>query len=406
MDYRIHSKRSKYLSDLNVSDAESLYFCICAATIAAMNLQRNINENNSNYYKKQLEKLAITKEDFEIHCSKEDKNPFVVEKILKDNCEDLTLDALKWLFVNASLYDFDVNILSDSDGNGTHVIYKHIANPFLKKRRHTFNLLQRAVENTDADFRYQLITDISMLLQEPRISENGKTHIPKKKHCNRCFLSFRSIEKYNQHMMNCDGIEEQVMKMPEYIKYFNPNNPYKPILKPPTRKFEHYNAMQLSPITIYWDLETSQQSICDTCIQTKASRSRCKCTITEDLDGFLNVNVNKSKTTVINQHQAISYSYAIVSMDGKLIYEKTRICKDGRAAYHMLKDWIKIEPILMKILANNTPLEMTSADWKKYYKSKKCGICDVPYTKEYVHMKQEITANNLTIVRHHCHFTG
>ena len=27
---------------------------------------RNINENNSNYYKKQLEKLAITKEDFVI----------------------------------------------------------------------------------------------------------------------------------------------------------------------------------------------------------------------------------------------------------------------------------------------------------------------------------------------------
>ena len=65
-------------------------------------------------------------------------------------------------------------------------------------------------------------------------------------------------------------------------------------------------------------------------------------------DCVFNCKWENSFTVAKNKHKPIIYSYCLVSTDGRLLYERSKVCPDGDAHVQLLEELLSIEKMFWR----------------------------------------------------------
>ena len=198
---------------------------------------------------------------------------------------------------------------------------------------------------------YCLIQSLSRLLRK----KGGYSN--KMYYCRHCLHAFTTNKRLQNHIELCENKIAQKVVVPTLEKkWFKFTNVYK---------------QDKLKFVIYCDFESLLVPI-------------------QDCEHDPNV---KSFTRNTHKHVPCAYSYIVVSsIEG---YTKPPVTYRGKdAVSHFLNSLLEEEDAILDVLYKYKPINMSAKDWKNFFNSKTCHICDLDFDEDSLKC------------RDHCHSTG
>jgi len=254
----------------------------------------------------------------------------------------------KFLKINTHL-NIKLNILfRDKQG----MIYPYVYG--LGDGKQIVNLLMVCRESEDKGINHFLvIKDINKYLRSVYRGQENKKSYRHKHFCLHCLNSFSTDKILQDHQKLCSLNKPRLELAPEEGKNLI--------------RFKNYEKTHPVEYTAYLDFEAvlpSKGDFCKTCESLK-----CRC--------------DSSFTHIVNEQDAMGYSFLIVNQNKKVIHEHSFIGDRPAENFvtHLLneeKRWIK------DLLKHSEDMIMTKDDYIKHEQSTNCYICNIPFSNDIV----------------------
>lgn len=285
----------------------------------------------------QIEQLAVKKQTKKFNTKKMQfpSNMSDLKRFLKNNPDlDLTINVL-YRGTDEVIYPLEFGL-----GKG-----KKIINLLLIHSRKGSHFL--LIKDVDKFLRKTYVT------VDKNSKKGAKYCYQRTFYCLNCLNNFYSPENRDQHMAICS------LNKPR--KEETPNDNEK-IIK--FKNFEHQSKLEYFGFLDFECILPDLKKHCPQCQSLK-----CKC--------------DNSYTLDVHDQIPITYSLVILGPNETIIHERTKSCRN--AHHDLVEHLLEQEELWIKdVLQAKEELQMTREDEVKFYKSKRCYMCDIEFTKNVV----------------------
>ena len=245
-------------------------------------------------------------------------------------------------------YNLSINVLVKEEA-GIYILYKT-----KQEDNNPINLLLIQLE--EGRHHYIYITDIGGLVNEIRYLASeyvDNSEISSKKQvypCLNCLNIFTCKQSLESHKRLCDRNKAQTVRMPK---------------KGDRLAFSRYEARHQAPLIGAFDFESKM-----------AKKNLQSSPISHDL----------------SEHKIVSYSFAIVSIDNEIVFERSEMDEHNCLELFM-EAVMDASRQIGDILKRTTPMDLTKEEQQDFENARTCHICG-------------LAAFSPDKVRDHCHFSG
>lgn len=326
-------KNNLNLYNPNNKDSKCFLYCIAYFLLFGLIVNKKLVAEDHLKIKKCTKTFAIDNISFPISVGD-------IKKFLKRNPSlNLKINVL-YRTTQDQIYPFEYGI-----GNGNQIA----------------NLL---LVESESGSHYLLIKNVDNFLKKVyKSSFSRKNTYQKKFFCLNCLNGFSSTSLRDQHTELCSVNKPRIETTPEEGKNMI--------------TFKHYERKHFLDYISYLDFECVLPDSKQKCINCNSLKCKCDCSFTDE----------------INKQEPICYSFLVLGESDKVVHEKT--FSGLNAHIHFIEHLLQQEEIWIKDLLNTfKALSMDTKDYANFKKSKKCYMCNTPFSSEIIK------------VRDHSHFTG
>lgn len=315
---------------------------------------------------------------------KKNRNEKKIERFIKRKMKTSGLpfpldleDIPKFEKMNSHL-NFKINVFTTDDLKSFYPIYCGKE----KNKRHIINLLLYKSVNENGhhsgQFHYAYINNLAKLVRKKWFHSYQKILF-----CGNCLSSFYNAKLLASHEDECHIRPTEKIRMPDHAASI---------------KFKNFNKKFKKNLVGFYDFEcmlVPSLHPCSTCAEKQ-------------------LDVCHHKTIEKNVHKPITYSYLILTSEGKIVKEGTYTGED--CMDHFIDTLLSIESELLKILNTHKKMIYRKKDRKRFLKATSCHICEEKFAEceimggdEIVDLEGgiDLPLNNLGMkVRDHDHISG